>query len=260
MAASPLLDATEDGPVSVRRPEGTSDVLLVCEHASRRLPKALGTLGLDAAARESHIAWDIGGLAVAEALSDSLDATLVAQVYSRLAYDCNRPPDSPAAVPATSEIYDIPGNAGLDAAALAARALTFYHPFQDAIADIVASRLSAGRRVILVTIHTFTPVYFGKPRSVEIGVLHDDDTRLADALLSALEGSGMRAERNEPYGPADGVTHTLRLQALPRGLLNVMIEIRNDLVRTGDGQERIAALLAASLVRADATVRQEDTA
>lgn len=252
MSANSLLDPAEEATIAVRRPHGTSDILLVCEHASRRLPKSLGTLGLDAATLESHIAWDIGGLAVAERLSDALDATLVAQTYSRLAYDCNRPPESPAAVPATSEIFDVPGNRGLSAADLKARADSFYHPFQGAIAEIVAARRAAGRRVALVTIHTFTPIYFGKPRAVEIGVLHDADARLADALLAALGAAtaGLRVERNEPYGPADGVTHTLRLQALPLGLLNVMIEIRNDLVRAAEGQDKVARILAGALSEA----------
>lgn len=256
MSVSSLLDPAEEAPVAIRRPDGASDVLLVCEHASRRLPRSLGTLGLDHATLESHIAWDIGGLAVAERLSDALDATLVAQTYSRLAYDCNRPPESAAAVPATSEIFDVPGNKDLTPDALKARADTFYHPFQDAVAAVVAARRAAGRRVAIVTMHTFTPVYFGAQRKVEIGVLHDADTRLADALLAALAGAaaGMRVERNEPYGPADGVTHTLRLQALPHGLLNVMIEIRNDLVRSADGQEKLAGIIAGGLAAALAAV------
>ena len=252
MSVSSLLDPAEEAPVAIRHPHGASDFLFVCEHASRRLPQALGTLGLDQATLESHIAWDIGGLAVAERLSDALDATLVSQTYSRLAYDCNRPPESAAAVPATSEVFEVPGNRDLSATALKARADTFYHPFQDAVAAIVAERRAAGRRVAIVTIHTFTPVYFGARRLVEIGVLHDSDARLADALLTALgaKAGGLRVERNEPYGPADGVTHTLRLQALPHGLLNVMIEIRNDLVRSADGQEKLAQILGDSLAAA----------
>lgn len=256
MTGISLLDADEDVPVVLRRPEGGSDVLLVCEHASRRLPASLGTLGLDEAALASHIAWDIGGLAVAETMSDALDATLVRQAYSRLAYDCNRPPDSPAAVPASSEIYQVPGNAGLTAQQLRARADTFYHPFQDTISRMVGQRIAAGRQVMIVTVHTFTPVYFGKVRDVAIGILHDTDSRLADALLAAMAGDTgeFRIARNEPYGPQDGVTHTLRRQALPLKLPNVMIEVRNDLVVTHAGQARIGALLADRLAAAATTL------
>lgn len=95
-----------------------------------------------------------------------------------------------------------------------------------------------------MTIHTFTPVYFGKPREVEIGILHDTDSRLADAMLEAAAFGPYRVERNSPYGPEDGVTHTLRLHALPLGLANVMIEVRNDLVRDEAGVEAVSAYLA----------------
>ncbi|MFN6983321.1 MAG: N-formylglutamate amidohydrolase, partial [Rhizobium oryzihabitans] len=102
---------------------------------------------------------------------------------------------------------------------------------------------AAGRRVVVVTIHSFTPVYHGKFREVQIGILHDTDSRLADAMLSDAEGSALTVRRNDPYGPEDGVTHTLRLHALSDGLLNVMIEIRNDLVANEQDQSAIAGFL-----------------
>jgi predicted N-formylglutamate amidohydrolase len=87
----------------------------------------------------------------------------------------------------------------------------------------------------VVTVHSFTPVYFGKQRAVELGLLHDDDSRLVDAMMTRADQIAPRiVERNEPYGPQDGVTHSLRLHALSRGLANVMIEVRNDLMRTDE--------------------------
>lgn len=246
MTGRGLIDPSEGSPVAIRRPDASASLVLVCEHASRRMPKSLGDLGLDAEALSSHIAWDPGALAVAEMLSDRLDATLVAQTFSRLAYDCNRPPESPFSVPEKSEIYQIPGNAGLSAAERAERADAVYHPFRSALAGLIADRVAEDRPPVLVTIHTFTPVYFGKTRDVEIGILHDSDARFSDQLLAAMavDAGGFRVERNQPYGPADGVTHTLLEHALPGGLMNVMIEIRNDLVTTGADQAAMATYLA----------------
>ena len=68
--------------------------MLIAEHASNRLPTSLGTLGLEASDLERHIAWDIGAEQVARRLSQLIDAPLLLQRYSRLAYDCNRPPDA----------------------------------------------------------------------------------------------------------------------------------------------------------------------
>lgn len=229
-------------PVHVTNAEGTGAFVIVCEHASNAIPPEYGDLGLDAATLQSHIAWDPGALDVARHLSEVLDAPLVAQRFSRLLYDCNRPPDAPSAIPAASEIYRIPGNEELSARGRRQRADRFYHPFKAALSQTIDDRLLSPA---IVTIHSFTPIYEGVSRQVEIGILHDDDTRLADALLAAAgAGSGLVVRRNEPYGPQDGVTHTLRAHALPRRLLNVMIEIRNDLIATGEGQTAMAERLA----------------
>ena len=80
---------------------------------------------------------------------------------------------------------------------------------------------------------------------MEIGILHDADDRLANAVLAAgAREPGYLVRRNDPYGPADGVTHTLIVQAMSRGLLNVMIEVRNDLIADEASQQRCASLLA----------------
>ena len=241
-----LLTAAEGKAVTVENASGRSPVLLVCEHASARLPASLGTLGLTPEALTAHIAWDPGALAVARQLSALFDAALVFQNFSRLVYDCNRPPESPDAMPAVSEIYEIPGNRDIDPVERQARIEEIYRPWQRALAETIAARRAAGRETVLVTIHTFTPVYKGMPRAVEIGILHDRDCRLADAMLErARRRDGYRIERNAPYGPEDGVTHTLVEQGIANGLLNVMIEIRNDLVRDDVGQARISGLLEA---------------
>ncbi|MBT9371071.1 N-formylglutamate amidohydrolase [Rhizobium sp. CSW-27] len=248
LAQTHLLAEADGEPVAVDNPHGRGEVLLVCEHASRRLPAALGTMGLDDEALASHIAWDPGALAVSRIMARQLDAVLIHQRFSRLVYDCNRPPQSPGAIREVSEIYRIPGNEKLSDAEKAARAEAIYFPFQNRIRDEIAARQARGQTTVLVTVHSFTPVYYGKPRAVEIGILHDEDSRLADRLLDAAADTHLyRMERNEPYGPADGVTHTLVLHAAPAGLLNVMIEIRNDLIADEAGQGVAADFLSGLL-------------
>ncbi len=216
----------------------------------------MGTLGLGPDALESHIAWDPGALAVSQFLSERLDATLFYQRFSRLIYDCNRPPEADAAMPSVSEVYEIPGNSGLTDEDRSARTQAVYYPFRDGLSNLIESRKRAGRPTILVTMHSFTPVYHGKPRSVEVGILHDSDARLADAMLAAADGTGFDTRRNEPYGPIDGVTHTLIEQGLKNGLLNVMIEIRNDLVSDETGQKVMAGYLAGLLGESLASLPQ----
>lgn len=242
-----LLEGEHD-PVLLVNGRGRSPYVLIAEHASNRLPKKLGTLGLAESELERHIAWDIGAEQVARRLSQMIDAPLVLQGYSRLAYDCNRPPDAPDAMPETSETTHIPDNRSLSPADKLARIREIYRPFHAAIADLLDARSAEGIRSLVVTIHSFTPVYKGEARSVELGILHDRDRRLAEKLIASFPG--VDARYNEPYGPEDGVLHTLNVHAAPRRLEHAMIEIRNDLIADDRGQQQWAQRLCASLTQA----------
>ena len=248
MGAS-LLDSDES-PVVLVNGGGRSPFVLISEHASNRLPKTLGTLGLPESDLERHIAWDIGAEKVARLLSRLIDAPLVLQRYSRLAYDCNRPPDSADAMPEISETTHIPGNRNLSPDEKLVRIREIYRPFHAAIADLLDRRAAEGVRSMVVTIHSFTPVYKGKPRAVELGILHDRDTGLADQLITRFPT--VDARLNQPYGPDDGVLHTLNLHAAPRGLRHAMIEIRNDFLLDERGQVEWAERLSAALAHAAA--------
>ena len=228
----------DDEVVEVLNASGASDIVLVCEHASAVIPSALNDLGLSDNARRSHAAWDPGAKAVAVEMARQLDSPLVASKVSRLVYDCNRPPHAPSAMPARSEVFDIPGNSELTQNDRMTRAARYYAPFRDRLQQVLAERPDPA----VVTIHSFTPIYDGISRKVEIGILHDADTRLADAMLNAAPEAFV-TRRNDPYGPADGVTHTLKEHALPHGRRNVMIEIRNDLIDTPEAQTAMATLM-----------------
>ncbi|MDE1991934.1 MAG: N-formylglutamate amidohydrolase [Rhizobiaceae bacterium] len=248
LAQQGVLTEADGDCVAVERPDGKSPFFIICEHASRTLPEQFGDLGLPAEALSSHIAWDPGALAVARKISASLDATLVHQRFSRLIYDCNRPPESPGAMPETSEIYSIPGNHHLAPEARRARTEALYIPFHERIRTLLKNRAARGQNSVIVTIHSFTPVYNGKQRAVELGILHDEDRWLADRMLDAAAQAPLyRTERNEPYGPEDGVTHTLKLHGLANGLHNVMIEVRNDLIGDDVGQGVMADYLTGLL-------------
>jgi predicted N-formylglutamate amidohydrolase len=252
-----LLHITERPAARVINPDGRANIVLVCEHAARFIPKALNNLGLDTAAQSSHAAWDIGALELAQAMSVALDAPLVAGRVSRLVYDCNRPPESPDAVPVQSESISVPGNVGLSAEDRAARVAEVYRPFEALLAGTVAvarRKAADGPPPAIVTVHSFTPVYFGKPRSTELGLLHDADDQMALDMLHAAAGrTALKTELNAPYSAKDGVTHTLKVHATAFGLPNVMIEVRNDLLADAAGIAQIALDLSAMVGAALAT-------
>jgi predicted N-formylglutamate amidohydrolase len=103
--------------------------VIVVDHASRRIPRRLGDLGLPAAELQRHIAWDIGSLAVARQVAAALDAPLVAQNYSRLVIDCNRDPSVATSIPTVGESIEIPGNIGLSEQEIAAPAREIFDPY-----------------------------------------------------------------------------------------------------------------------------------
>lgn len=235
------------GQPEIRNATARGPFLIVCEHASNTFPESFGELGLGPDARESHIAWDPGAIGVARRLSDLLDSPMVAATVSRVIYDCNRPPDSESAMPIRSEVYEIPGNCELGVEERIERTRSLYLPFQVTVARQLAEMLAERRRPVLVSVHSFTPIWFGERREVEFGIIHDLDARFAEALLEAAGDLPLKTALNEPYSAADGVAHTLRLHATPHDLPHAMLEIRNDLIADSQSRDRMAADLAAIL-------------
>lgn len=229
----------------------SGDLILVCEHAANAFPAPWGDLGLTPDQARAHIAWDPGALGLMRGLAAHLSATCIHATVSRLIYDCNRAPDMVGAMPARSEIHDIPGNAAIDPADRLARTRAVYLPFHDALHRLIAERMALGRRPVVVTIHSFTPVYHGAPRAVEFGVIHDADPELALAIAAEAKArTGLNTGLNAPYSAADDVTHTLRLHATPYGLRNAMLEIRNDLIASPQAEAAMADTLAPVLAAA----------
>lgn len=230
--------------VRVTNPEGSSPFIILCDHASNHVPKAFGTLGLEPSDLQRHIAWDPGALPVATEMAKSLDAVLVESCVSRLMIDCNRPLDAPDLICETSETTLVPGNAGLSREQRDERIALSWTPFHAAIEKVVGQRLEAGLPVALVSIHSFNPVYKGKPRPWHVGILHDEDLRIAEPLLAHLRrDSSLVVGDNEPYSPADRVYFTLERHGRSRGLACAMIEIRNDEICDGPGQAAWAGRL-----------------
>src|SRR5947209_6055033 len=195
-----LLDAADVPPVREENPAGVSPFLLACDHYGRLIPRALGDLGLPASELERHIAWDIGIAAVAGQLSNHLDAHLIAQRYSRLVIDCNRPPGVASSIPLLSEATAVPGNEGLTGVAAEARRQAIFEPYHRRIAETIEQRLRDGRPTVLIALHSFTPVYAGLARPWHVGALYHRETRLPPVLLRLLRAEAdLVVGDNEPY-------------------------------------------------------------
>ena len=256
--ASPLLATADVPPVYERNATGRSPFLITCDHYGRLIPRVLGDLGLPESELTRHIAWDIGIAGVAEQLSDHLGAHLIAQRYSRLVIDCNRAPRIASSIPMISEATTVPGNEGLARDAIAARRTQIFDPYHRRIGEIIDNRLHAGLPTVLVSVHSFTPIYAGIPRPWHIGTLYHRDTTLPPLLLKALRNEGdLVVGDNEPYAVGDDTDYTIPVHGEKRGLMNTGIEIRQDLISDQAGETAWADRLARIFVEIEATLRAE---
>lgn len=243
-----LIDPDEPPPFEVLNPDGAAPLLLICDHASRTIPRTLGTLGLEGQSLTDHIAWDIGAAGVARRLSARLDAATVLAGYSRLVIDCNRQPGSAQSIPETSDAVPIPGNRGLGEAEHAARVESFFWPYHRTVTNTLARLWRRGTVPALFSVHTFTPqMNGGEPRPWDIGVLWNRDPRLAVPLIDRLRHhDGIRVGDNEPYSGVQ-VAYSIDLHGGAGGLPNVAVEINQENVRDAAGQERWATIVGDAL-------------
>lgn len=255
-----LLSAAEPPAFSVQRPGGASQFFLTCDHASNAIPRVLGDLGLTAEERSMHIAWDVGAGEVARRLSELLDACCIRQNYSRLVIDCNRPPGSAESIVTLSERTRIPGNDRLSEEDVRAREQEIFWPYHECIRAELDRRASAGRQTMLVSLHSFTPVFHDFVRPWDCGLLYQRETRLARALLPRLRSEAqLVVGDNEPYAMRDGGDQTLIEHGERRGLVHVGIEIRQDLIADTAGQAEWAERLAKRLSEAQRDLTRTDT-
>ena len=241
-ASSGLLAAGDPSPSITLNAGADARVLLICDHAGRRVPQGLGDLGVAAEEYERHIAWDIGAAAVTRRLAEALGAPAVMQAYSRLVIDCNRDPARADAIVERSDGTEIPGNLGLTPGERAARVDEIHAPYHDRIAAELDRPWS--RPPAVVMIHSFTPVMSAFARPWLMGVLHLNNSALSSAMLRLLQAEpDLVVGDNEPYA-MDGIDYTAPRHAMGRGLDYLELEIRQDLIADEAGQARFAGLIA----------------
>ena len=243
--------ALRPGEVEIIRGDPASGVLLLCDHATNAIPAELDGLGLPAQQLERHIAYDIGAAEMTRAMAEALGAPAILSNFSRLLIDPNRGRDDPTLVMRISDGALVPANARIDEAGIAERIARYYAPYDAAIDAAVEAAIAAGHPPAIVSLHSFTPFWKGVPRPWHAGVLWDREGRLAQALIAALQNeSDLIVGDNEPYRgglPGD----TIDRHATRRGLLDALIEIRQDLIGEPHAARawgrRLARLLRGSL-------------
>jgi predicted N-formylglutamate amidohydrolase len=234
-------------PYEIVAGRGHGRLILLCDHASNRIPEEYGGLGLEASQFERHIAYDIGAAALTRGLAARLGGAAVLSCFSRLLIDPNRGMDDPTLIMRISDGAVVPGNRHVDEAERARRIARFHQPYHQAIAAAVAQVRAGGHVPFLVSIHSFTPVWRGWPRPWHVGILWDRDEQVARAMIRGFLAQGdLVVGDNEPYhGALEG--DTLNTHGTRAGLPHALIEVRQDLIaaKTGVDEwvERVAKVI-----------------
>ena len=244
----PLLGPGDPPPFELFHVRGRARALVVCDHASRAFPQALGRLGLPDEATWRHIAWDIGAAELARALAQRLDAPAVLAGYSRLVVDCNRRLEDPTCFVAVGDGQRVPGNEGLSESERHVRAAACHEPYHKAIATRLLEFRRAGVVPAFIAVHSFTPVLGRDARPWNVGVLWDRDARIPRPLLERLRRErGLVVGDNEPYSGRHPADYTIDHHAESAGLPHVCLEVRQDELLTPAGVARFAEIIGRAL-------------
>jgi len=239
-----LLASDEPAPFVVMNPNASKSVLLVCDHASRRFPKSLGTLGIDPVARRCHLAIDIGAGALTESIAENIGVTAVLCQYSRLIIDCNRQLMDPGAFLEFGDGVVIKGNRNLHAHEKKLREQEIYWPYHGAIDTQIERHYVPDMAPVFVSIHSFTPVLNGESRAFEMGVLWDKDRITAEIFINDFRQAGYNVGDNEPYSGKALQDFTIDHHAESIGIPHIGIEIRQDLIADEEGVCKISDLMS----------------
>lgn len=208
------------------------DYLVICDHASNNIPLEYGNLGISKKDLESHRAFDLGAYEVAGELSNLLSCSLVMANFSRLLIDPNRGKDDPTLIPKLSEGKIIKGNINIsmseDDIERNKRIDRFYLPYHKQINRFINKSLDNGRIPKILSIHSFTPIWKGKKREIDVGILWDKDDRLSKIFLNSLKN--IKLGDNKPYN-GRLKNDTLYKHATSHGIPHVLIELRQDLLK-----------------------------
>jgi predicted N-formylglutamate amidohydrolase len=251
-----LLGAEDSPPFeSINISRSESPVLIVCDHASNYVPLALNGLGIDARHMQQHIAYDIGAAGVSRYMASDMNVMAVLAGFSRLVLDPNRFLTAHDSIPSISDGVVIPANESLSATDRMLRVEELFIPYHMAINRAISHLLRFFSMPLILSVHSYTPIFQGFERPWEIGVLWEGDDGVASLLIDYLrEHTDYHVGENEPYHACNPLGYTVKTHAESKHYPHVLIEIRQDLIADSQGQMKFAGLLTGALEMIQSTL------
>jgi predicted N-formylglutamate amidohydrolase len=232
----------------VLRPQGNSQFVFLCDHATNFVPAELQDLGLPASQLARHIAWDIGAAGVTANLSETFDAPAIFSFVSRLVVDCNRHPDAFDLIPEVSDKTVIPGNRHLSQTDRKERLDRWFLPYHHAVESVLSERERRGQESIVISIHSMTESLAGVARPWKIAFSTCQERRLAEVVMAALREFGeFLVGDNQPYDLDPAIDYSIPFHAMRRNLRYLQVEFRQLEIADSEGQQLWAQRFAAGL-------------
>lgn len=229
------------------RLDGASPLVISCEHASNRIPAPLRTGPGDAPWLQTHWAWDIGARSFSLELARQVNGSALLARFSRLVCDANRAPEDRDLIRAVVEGHPLAFNRRLPPAEVERRLSTYHHPYHQELDRLVAQTTARQGQAVLLSVHSFTPVWGLDLRAVELGVLFDDHEEEARALARGFRRLGFDAALNEPYSGRAGLIYAAARHGRAHGVLHLELEINQAMIPTAGRARRLARRLAPAI-------------
>ncbi|MCP4809789.1 MAG: hypothetical protein GY913_25220 [Proteobacteria bacterium] len=226
--------------------DGTSSMLVTCEHASHRVPEPLTFSADDEAILQTHWGWDIGAAELVRAVCSLTSSSAVLARFSRLVCDANREVDDPTWILGDIEGHRLSFNRRVSPDERARRLASYHVPYHSTV-DVALSLL--GPDAFLLAVHTFTPTYRGEARDMDVGVLFDSYPEEAERLRAALAGEGLACVLNQPYSGLDGLMYSATRHGRGHGVRYLELEVRQDLLADTGAVSLMASQLTQALER-----------
>ena len=213
-------------------------LLILADHASNYIPKKYNNLGLAKKDILTHKAYDPGIKDLAINLSNKFNAHLVLGEYSRLLIDCNRDINDPTLISVISDRKLILGNKQITKQEQIFRINKIYRPYHDKINKMILEK----KINVIISLHSFNPIFKGRKRFLKYGILSNEDRRLSDLIIKELKRKKNFVGDNKPYR-GSLIGDTLYKHALKKGIYHSLIEIRNDLLSNFKKIDQVSNLM-----------------
>jgi predicted N-formylglutamate amidohydrolase len=230
----------------------STKLLISCEHAGNDVPEEYEHLfAHDPETLQTHRGIDIGALKLTNTIADELGQEPYVHTITRLLVDLNRSVQSPTLFSEFTEQQPIEIREDIFT--------NYYRPHRQQVEERIQQIIDAGNRALHVGIHTFTPIWEGKQRDVDIGFLFDP-TRTGEQEFCGYwrkaiseQSPRLRLRMNQPYrGTMDGFTTYLRRKYQGDDYIGMEIEVNQKFAHTApvDEWKHVQQLIAVSLRKA----------